>query len=335
MSEPEDPGLDDDHAIGRVLRAAGSREQPSEEMQREVREFVHGEWRTALFKRASNRRRIWLAAAASLAIAGIGVWLMRTRGEAPSVIVANVSRTEGTVKAGPASMSQQSWQGVDARRELHARESIMTGSNGRVALALAGEISLRLDHDTRIIIADQQRIEVLAGAVYVDAGVTRASSRSLQIDTPAGAVRHVGTQYEIRLVQPGTRIRVREGRVELNDRSGATEQLAAGEQLIVSANGFRERAMVAADAPDWGWATAVAPPFDIEGRSLNEFLTWVSRETGVQVAFADAASKTEAARVVLHGSAADLAPGEALDAVLPTTRLQGIKSDGRILIRLQ
>ena len=52
-------------------------------------------------KRASNRRRIWLAAAASLAIAGIGLWLMRTRVEAPSPIVASVSRTEGTVKAGP------------------------------------------------------------------------------------------------------------------------------------------------------------------------------------------------------------------------------------------
>ena len=168
----------------------------------------------------------------------------------------------------------------------------MTGSDGRVALALAGErvasTGSRHENHSR----GAQRIEVLAGAVYVDAGLTRASSQSLQIDTPAGAVRHLGTQYEIRLLQPGTRIRVREGRVELSDRSGSTEQLAAGEQLIVSANGIHERAMVAADAPDWSWVTAVAPPFDIEGRSLNEFLAWVSRETGVEVAFADAGQQS-------------------------------------------
>lgn len=334
MSDFENPGPEEDNAIRRVLRAAGSREQPSESMQREIREAVHAEWRAAVAQRASGRRRVWLlAAAASFAIAGFGWWMMRARVETPAQIVASVSRSEGSVRS--RLLSQQRWQQIDTSRPLYSREALMTGPDGRAALALAGGISLRLDRDTRIVLEDAQRIEVLAGAVYVDAGPSMPSSRSLRIDTPAGSVRHLGTQYEVRLLQPGTRIRVREGRVELSDSSGAIEQLAAGDQLTVSVSGVRERAKVPADAADWSWAASVAPPFDIEGRSLNDFLSWVGRETGLEVAFADAASKAEATGVVLHGSAAGLPPAEALDVVLPTTRLQSVKTDGRILIRLQ
>ena len=48
--------------------------------------------------------------------------------------------------------------------------------------------------------------------------------------------------------------------------------------------------------------------------------------------FADAASQSEALSAVLHGSVSGLAPGEALQAVLPTTKLQGRMLHGNLLI---
>src|SRR6185295_18258125 len=92
-------------------------------------------------------------------------------------------------------------------------ETLTTGAEGLVALRLLDGVSLRLDHDTRIEFVDDSQVNLLDGAVYVDAGTTPHASRSLRVSTPAGVVWHVGTQYEARIVNGATRIRVREGRV--------------------------------------------------------------------------------------------------------------------------
>ncbi len=65
-----------------------------------------------------------------------------------------------------------------------------------MALALRDGVSLRLDHDTRVALVSADRVDVTAGAVYVDSGVSGPSAARLQVGTPAGVVRHVGTQYE-------------------------------------------------------------------------------------------------------------------------------------------
>ena len=191
-----------------------------------------------------------------------------------------------------------------------------------------------MDHDTRIELLNAQHIDVQDGAVYVDSRGTSGSA-ALRIDTPAGSVRHLGTQYEVRLLQSDVRIRVREGRVELSDASGAIERVEAGEQLTVVASGGHERTSIDKNGTDWAWVAEVAPVFDIEGKSLREFLTWASRETGLEILFATPESEAEAARATLHGSVIGLTPMEALAAVLPTTRLRSSQEDGRILIRLQ
>lgn len=335
MSEDEQDRPDDDGVIARLLRASGGREQPSEDLQRDVRAAVHAEWRTLVAARTRTRQRIWLAAAASLIAVVAGLWVVQTRLTTPGVSLASVNRLEGNVNSqehSPLSwLTGNRWQAVGLHQQMHAGESLQTGRDGRAALTVAGNVSLRLDHDTRIAFVAADRIEVQSGAVYVDAG-TAPSRETLLLDTPAGAVRHLGTQYEVRMLSAGTRIRVREGRVELSDASGSTEQLSAGEQLIVAADGTHRRGVAEAQDADWSWSAQVAPPFEIEGRLLSEFLGWVSRETGRRLVFADPASEAEALSAVLHGSVAGLAPGEALRAVLPTTRLQGRIINGDLLI---
>jgi ferric-dicitrate binding protein FerR (iron transport regulator) len=170
--------------------------------------------------------------------------------------------------------------------------------------------------------------------VYVDSGPA-ADARQLRIDTPAGAVRHVGTQYEVRLVKSDVRIRVRRGRVELKAPSGIAEHVDAGEQLTVVESGGHERTSIDTVGMEWAWVSDVAPPFEIEGRSLREFLTWAGRELGEDIVFATPESEAEAAGATLHGSVAGLTPAEALEAVLPTTRLHSSEKDGRIVIQLQ
>jgi ferric-dicitrate binding protein FerR (iron transport regulator) len=284
----------EDIGIARVLRAAGRRDEPPAEIEASVRATVQAEWRATVAKNSTPRRKVWGAAAAGIGIVVVG------------------------------------WFAYRLALEPHGED---VATHDRALVLNYDGVSVRLDRDTHIVRMDDERITLRSGALYVDSGAASHSERSLQIRTPAGVVSHLGTQYEVRLLSAGTRIRVREGRVLLSGKKPTL--IEAREQLTVARNGAHAREHIDADSVEWGWAVGAAPPFDIEGKPLSEFLAWAGRELGQQIVFADAASENEAVRATLHGSIAGLAPQEALAAVLPTTALRSLQQDGRIFIEMQ
>ena len=331
MSNTNPDKGDDEAGLARVLRAAGSRATPADEMKTRVRAAVHAEWRASVARR--SRRRVWLAVAASAVIAGVALWGSRPFFSAPGEVVANLARTVGTVESSDGTWGR--WSEVALNSPLRAGENLMTGATGRAALQLPDGVSLRLDHDTRIAFVDAEHVQVKAGAVYVDAGAVPGASRSLRVSTPAGVVWHVGTQYEARIVTGATRIRVREGRIDLIPAQGAPQSARVGEELLVSTLGSVARSVISPSDPQWQWATNAAPSFDIDGRPVRDFLAWAGRELGREIVFATPESESEAERAVLSGSVNGLAPAEALAAVLPTTSLRSTERDGKIEIALQ
>lgn len=323
----------DESGVARLLKAAGGRPSPSEAAKQAVRAAVHAEWRDAIAKR--TRRRLWLAAAAAaIAVAALALWVGRDSLDARGELVAHVSRTVGTVRARDAAW--RTWQVVATAQSLRAGEEMITGPDGRAALALPDGVSLRLDHDTRVAFIGADHVDVRTGAVYVDAGREPHASRgALRVETGAGVIQHVGTQYEARIVNGGMRISVREGRVNVTPEHGSTLTAGVGEQLLVSPSGAIARSSISPGDPAWGWASRTAPPFDIDGRPVSDFLSWVGRELGRSIVFATPASEAEANRAVLSGSVNGLAPAEALAAVLPTTSLRSVDRDGRIVVSLE
>ena len=345
-SEPRAAQLDDEAGIERVLRSAGGRARPADEMKAAVRAAVHAEWQATVARR--SRRRVWFALAASVAVAALATWLGRGYFTPSHEVVASVSRTIGTVQSRSGSFGiwhtvaalgqpagSDSRESPGAARSIHAGETLTTGADGRVALQLRDGVSLRLDNNTRVAFIDAGRVDVKSGAVYVDAGTTPTVSEHLRVGTPAGIVQHVGTQYEARIVPSGTRIRVREGRVDLLSEHGNAQTAGIGEQLLVSPSGEIQRAAIAPGDAEWSWAANAAPSFDINGRPVREFLTWVGRELGREIVFTTPETESEADRAVLSGSVAGLPPADALAAVLPTTQLRSIDRDGKIEITLQ
>jgi ferric-dicitrate binding protein FerR (iron transport regulator) len=323
MSEEQD--------IERVLRAAGARPNPSAEMRAAVHAAVRVEWQATVQRQQRRRRRVWFAAAAAVAITAIGALSTLSWLSAPRALVASVSRSVGTVNA-----SQGYWHysvAAHTGQGLHAGQTLTTGSDGRVALRLPAGLSVRLDRNTRVSLIETERIAIHQGAVYVDAGEIPVNP--LQIDTPAGSVRHLGTQYEVRLVGNDTRVRVREGRVEVRSNDGIASNAGAGEQLMVSSTGRAQRSSIVTYGNDWSWVSNAAPPFDTNSRPFSEFLAWVGRELGREIVFATPDSEVEASRTVLSGSVPELSPAEALSAVLPTTRLRSYEREGSIVIELE
>ncbi len=202
-------------------------------------------------------------------------------------------------------------------------------------LEIAGGATARLDVGTRLRLLSPTVLEMERGAVYVDTGT--GPHKAVEVRTAVGTVRDIGTRFAVRIVEPersALLVRVRDGEV-LTEQGGRTYRTQAGQELILRRDGTAERRETAPYGPEWAWVLEAAPGFDVEGRTLGEFLGWVSRETGWRIAFADPGLADSAARTVLHGGIGELRPDQAPFAVLPGAGLEGEVEDGTLVVRLK
>jgi ferric-dicitrate binding protein FerR (iron transport regulator) len=320
-----------DHDIERVLKLAGLRERPPAEVERAVREHLRGEWREAVAERSRRgRQRTAFALAAGVVAAAIGVWAVAPRFAEAPLAVASLTVASGDVRVTSGWLDR--WHAVAPGQALLAGQTIETGPSGRGALALPGGLSARVDRDSRLVATAADTLVLERGTIYVDSGPASAGSVPLDVVTPTGTVSHVGTRYEVRLLESGVRVSVRDGVVEWRSTGGNVERSASGEQLMIAHDGRVARSAVSAYGPAWDWTLEAAPPIDIEGLPLSRFLAWAARETGREVAYGSPAVEREAAGIVVHGSITGLTPPQALDAVLATTSVRAQAAGGILLV---
>jgi ferric-dicitrate binding protein FerR (iron transport regulator) len=243
--------------------------------------------------------------------------------DAVAPAVATVERLEGSAlmeAAGDAPVVVRAGTPIPAGVRFVTRE-------GRVALSL-GSLSIRVDRGTTLQLGDRE-LTLQHGAIYVDTGVAGAVPSTLRIVTPEGEVRHVGTQYQVLVQGEKTVVRVREGNVRIDRRDDThTERVDANEEVVLVRGQSAVRRAVSAHGPEWRWSTEIAPPFDIEGRSLAELLAWLTRENGWQLEYATAAARGAAAEVLLHGGRATAASPETLTRIAAITGFSFSAEDG-------
>lgn len=169
-----------------------------------------------------------------------------------------------------------------------------------------------------------------AGAIYVEAA--DGSDSLLEVQTPLGVARDIGTRFEVRLHETALVVRVRDGIVRVS-RSGESHDVNPRGELTVDTTGRMTRRTIATSGAEWAWAMTLATPFTLEGRSLRDFLDWVREETGWEIRFARASDEQTAARTVLHGSITGLTPDQAIEAVLPVSGVDYVLADGTLTIR--
>jgi hypothetical protein len=116
------------------------------------------------------------------------------------------------------------------------------------------------------------------------------------------------------------RVRVRDGVVRLTTTRGA-ENAGRGSELVASESGEIARAKAPITGEDWDWVTLAAAPFDLDGKTLADFLAWVTREGGWELRFETEALARSASTIVISGSVDGLTPPQALRAVLATCGL--------------
>jgi len=249
------------------------------------------------------------ASVAAIAIA-VGGALPRWNGSADPV--ATVARVSGAAEVRHS--ADGAWQALAAGSSVTASDEIRTDASGRVALRRPDGLEVRLDAATQLAFTDGDRASLAAGSVYVDAGAPGSGSDTFVIGTPYGDVRHLGTQYVASVKEGLLQVAVREGSVAV-DKGQVPVVARAGETLTIARDGAVNRSQLDVYGETWGWAESVAPVFAIEGRSLDEFLTWAGRETGRKIVYTSADAAHEAETTQLKGSVAGLTPEAAVIAV--------------------
>jgi ferric-dicitrate binding protein FerR (iron transport regulator) len=321
-----------DSSLEELLREVGARDEPSADAMRDVRAAVHAEWQAMVDDRRRQRRTLAWRIAASLVLAVLIATFARRFVEPEPVRVASIANIDGRLMY--AAEDADTRAGTVGQPVL-VGETIQTDDSSRVALAFPSGLSLRVDHGTRFTVAANNRIELTAGALYIDAPSANASRDSLMISTPAGSVRHVGTQYEVRTGADSIQVSVREGRVLVTAANGSNNTGEAGQMLRLSATGEITRSTLAATDPQWQWTLQAAPLFDIDNQTLSSFLQWIARETGRRIVYSSPKAQAAAAEVKLRGSIAGLDADSALAAVLSTTQLRRYRTpDAEIGIEL-
>jgi hypothetical protein len=324
-SGASDPASADsaDHGIEALLREVGARAEASPQVTEAVHAVVHAQWRAMVQAHTRRRRAVRLMLAAGLAAVVAGAVVLRAvRPVSQPQWAATFVRVEGEPQVEVAGVLHVAQPG----EVLRAGMRLSTGAaQAALSLATDGALSVRVDTASRLLFDAPGIIELEAGTVYIDANAARGTV-PLTVRTAAGVVRHIGTQYQVRTVtgpMQGIEVSIREGRVEIASEYG-TNTVVAGERVAVSTSGSIVRSALPAYDASWQWATQMAPPFDIAGRPLSEFLEWVARETGRELTYDSPVAQRAAVALKLGGSIAGLDPGTALAAVLSTTRFERI-----------
>jgi ferric-dicitrate binding protein FerR (iron transport regulator) len=292
---------EEDSSIAQLLKLAGTRDIPSESATERARAAAEAAWRRGLRQpaRPLRGRRLWIPLALAASCVLIAVLVLNRPVPRAALVVASVV----AVDADPQMRGDRAVV-LRAGARVHEGVTVSTGQ-GRAAFLLGDSLSLRADRDTQIEFVSEDRVRLANGSVYVDSGGLNAASR-LRIETPAGEVRHRGTQFLVSVEGAATRIRVREGRVELARPGAPAQDIAAGDGLDVQGARLQWRQGLASHGAEWEWATSTAPAFDIENRPLSEFLAWVSREHGWQLAYQNEAIRVRAQDIRLHGTVSGL-----------------------------
>jgi ferric-dicitrate binding protein FerR (iron transport regulator) len=328
-----DESKDTEGLVERLLHAAGHGPEVPADGAARVKEMIRPAWQNQVAARSRQRNRLWLggiAAAAALIIAVIYLPILRQDTSEPgrrSIIVATI---DGTVEVTPPGSRVGVLTTDDAGVEIPRGSLIRTSSASRVAVLLADNRSLRLDVDTEARLDSEASISLDSGAVYIDSAEDPGSGT--EVRTALGTAIDIGTQFEVRLEHDTLEVKVREGLVSLT-RGEDDFQITQGVTLSVDATGKISTSAITPYDPAWAWTQAIAPPFEIEGKSALAFLDWVSSETGLSVQFADAELELFAGATLLHGTIEGLSPAQTPEAVLPTCGLIAIEVPGALLVR--
>lgn len=329
----ENTTLATDDPLEQLLRQTPPRRTPPAEDTAQVRLAVEAEWLAVSRRRRTRRRVVLFASTASVTVAFLfAAYLLRAPGT-PAPVVATIEKSSGAIYL----LGERSELTPTGELSiLSVGQAIVTGPAAGAALALHNGGQLRLDADTRIEFTDGNTIFLESGRVYFDsrrpilAPDGPDDAAAFAVRTSHGTIAHTGTQFLVEHSGRTLVVSVREGAVDI-DGDYHDARAVAGQRVTFEGRSLPVTTHVESHGDAWSWVEAMTPAARVDDPTIHEFLSWVSRETGLGLRFAT----PNAERVARHGNLVgriDVPPMQALRLWMSTVDLEWRIEDGVIVV---
>ena len=328
-----------------LLRHADVRENAPYATKQRIKIQLKAQWRQKNSQR--KKRNIWLASgsfatALSFFILMIFNGQMFSENEVTNKVL--LARIQGEVKTSLNHNEYEPLLNSDDNSEkknatylpfLPAGTMIETLNDGLVTLTLQTGGNLRLHNNSQLIINENNEFTLAFGTVYFDSGqddlnivnskIAGSESSSshlgaITIKTLHGNIQDIGTQFQVSSNKNTLQVSVREGLINLHNEQG-THVVNHGFQLTEKSNGSFVKTAISPRDPKWHWVNDAAPKFSLEGKSLHQFLVWITREHGLTLHFNQNHTEKLSKLIVLHGDIDGLDLQQALNTVFATIEL--------------
>jgi|GEM_PF-993204 len=335
----DEMALHGDEAVEALLEKAAPRPTPPDQDEKMVREAVFAEWQAVTGKHRTRQRMTYFAIAATVVLAIAVTFNALQVTNVQAVQVATISKSHGSIYL----LGKQSeLQKLTDLTSISAGQVIVTGDGAGIGLEWGNGGSLRVDEKTRIEFTSAESVYLRSGQIYfdsrppmLDASITTESNQivaaitgsEFEVETDHGLVRHLGTQYMTGVNSSELTVSVRKGEVEVDGAYVDKAVAVAGKQLTVSGGARPSVLDIDGYGAAWDWIERTAPVANADGRTVDEFLTWVGRQTGLQVSYESDEARAKAHEGVLRGNYEDISPRRELELRMSGEDL-GYRIDG-------
>lgn len=318
--------------IGSLVGNISARPRPPTVVEQAVYQHVLEDWQRVRTHRQRRKKVVYWSVAASIMMA-ILVRPLLFQPQGASVDAIALGWVENRV--GTVSVLQDNKRvllaSADQASSVFPGQSIITAAKSGASIDWGDGNTVRIDQDTELQLHSKSEIELVSGRIYVDIPPTlgqNPSSVALRVLTQFGSVNHIGTQFMVSSETGSVQVAVREGSVSI-DNNQQVFVTQKGQQTTLGESDRVSHESILTYGADWQWAEQLAPAFELEGKTLDEFLSWVGRESGKQILFDTEAARNIARKTIMHGSIDD-APLTAMQLVLQTNELSWQEADGKI-----
>lgn len=315
--------------IGRLIRHAGARDAVPNERFGRAKRNVQRHWERVVdeHRRGHHRTQLrYFPVAASVVVAAVGLLLFSYIREVPGpVVMASIDRVLGEVLI--------DGRAASARDNIAPDALVETRDDSRIALRLAGGQSMRLDTLSRVVMHSANDVGLERGGLYIDTERSQAAAPVI-VTTAFGQARDVGTQFQVRLDDDALMVGVREGRVEFARPDRELLSIDSGYVVDLEQDGSDTERETGPDDPIWEWVETVAPDFELDGATLEQYLSWYAGQRGLDLVWSDSGSEQRAKRIRLSGSIAGATLDEGFESVRRISPFEYRLEDDRLWVSL-
>ena len=309
--------------IAELMKKIGPLKEPPADMEKRVKASVREAWVEQTTPMQTPRASLIAATIAALSI-GFVFTLQR-----PEEIL-NVATVDVGQRAIEVLSENQQWASLSGAG-LPEGTIIRVNGNTPISFTFSDGMNVRATPGTRLLLASSHEITLKKGSIYLDS-YDREQPKPFTVTTSFGSARDVGTQFMVSLSDADAwSVQVREGEVSVAD-DDHTISLGSGDAITISAENDVSEKHVSTHDTSWRWSETARPGYNIENQYLNDYLLWVSRETGRELRFRSATARQSATRTRLHGTIDGLSASDSLKQVLETTELRLVAAPEKVIM---